>query len=123
MTSYSEGICATYAYIIYACSYQAMFKILCDCWGYSIALDLGHAQGTLYLDLQVWFCTKHGKLANVYVIAIPLFVNKTAETQFNLCSKVLDIIDPMWCSMLIAISTDREHMITGCVSGMQTRFE
>ena len=57
-----------------------MYKLLCDCWGYLIVLDIGHAQGMLYLDLQVQFCTKHGKLANVHIIAILLFTNKTAET-------------------------------------------
>jgi len=64
-------------------------------------LDVGHAQGTLYLDLQVQFCTKHGKLANVHIIAIPLFTNKTAETQFNLCSKIMDVIDPIWRMKLV----------------------
>ena len=123
LTGCSEGICATYARIICACSYQAIFKILCDCWGYLIALDVGHAQGTSYLNLRVWFCTKHGKLANVHVIAIPLFVNKTAETQFKHCAKVLDVIDPMWRSKLIAVSTDRERTMTGRVSGVQTLFE
>jgi hypothetical protein len=123
LTGCSEGVCATYARIICACSYQAMFEILRDCWGYSIALDVGHAQGTSYLDLRVRLCTKHGKLANVHVIAIPLLLNKTAETQFNLCSKVLDVIDPMWRSKLIAISTDGERTMTGHRSGVQTRFE
>jgi hypothetical protein len=47
----SAGICATYARIMCASSYQAMYELLRDCWGYSIVLDVGHAQGTSYLDL------------------------------------------------------------------------
>ena len=101
----------------------AYIKILHDCWGYLIVLDVGHTQGTLYLDLQVWLCTKHGKLTNAHIIAIPLLLNKTAETQFNLCSKFLNVIDPTWCSKLVAISTDLEHIMMGRVSGVQTRFE
>ena len=123
LTGCSEGICATYARIICTCSYQVIFEILRDCWGYLIALDVGHAQGTLYLDLQVRFCTKHGKLANVHIIAIPLFVNKTAETQFKHCAKVLDVIDPMWRSRLVTVSTDRECTMMGRVFGVQTLFE
>ena len=123
MTGCGEGICATYARIICACSYQAIFEILRDCWGYSIALDVGHAQGMLYLDLQVRFCTKHEKLANVHVIAIPLFVNKIAETQFKHWAKVLDVIDPMWRSKIVAISADMEHMMMGRVFNVQTLFE
>lgn len=80
----SEGICATYAQMFLSCSYQAMFEILCGCWVYSIALDVRHAQGTSYLDLRVRLCRKYEKSVNSHAIAIPLFLNKTAETKFNL---------------------------------------
>lgn len=42
--------------------------------------------------------------------------------QFNLCSKVLEIIDLMRCFKLVAVCTDGERTMTGCVSGAQTRF-
>ena len=57
----NQGLCATYTRIICACCYQSLFEILRDCWGYSIALDVGHAQGTSYLDLRIRLCTKYGK--------------------------------------------------------------
>ena len=123
LTGCSEDVCATYAQIICASSYQAMYKLLCDSWGYLIVLDIGHAQGMLYLDLQVQFCTKHKKLANIHIIAILLFTNKTAETQFNLCSKIMDMIDLIWRTKLVFIGTDGKRTIMGRVSRVQTRFK
>ena len=48
-----QGVCASYARIICAASFQAMHDILRGCWAYSVALDVGHAQGTSYLDLRI----------------------------------------------------------------------
>lgn len=119
----SEGTCTTCARIICACSYQALLETLRDCWGYSFALDVYNAQGTSYLDLQAWFCTKHGKLANVHVIALLLPLNKTAGNQLSLCSKLLNKVDPTRLSKLVSTSTDEEHTMTGRVYGVQTSFE
>lgn len=55
---YSGGICATYAGIICAYSYQAVFESHRGCWRYSIALDVVHAQNMSYLDLRVQLCSK-----------------------------------------------------------------
>jgi hypothetical protein len=78
----SEGVCAEYTRIICACAYQAIYEILSTCWGYSIALDVGGAQGRSYLDMRIRFCVKSG-LSNVHAIAIPLYTNKTAGTQVS----------------------------------------
>ncbi|KAI9915789.1 hypothetical protein PsorP6_007916 [Peronosclerospora sorghi] len=42
----SEGVCATYIRIICAASLQDIHDVLRHCWVYSIALDVGNAQGT-----------------------------------------------------------------------------
>ena len=116
-------MCGTYIRIIFACIYHALFEIIRYCWGYYIALDVGHAQGTLYLDIQIRLFKKQGKLYNVHVIEITLLINKTTETQFNLCSKFLDMINPMWLSKIVSIGTDGERTTAGRISGVQTRFE
>lgn len=73
-----------------------MFEIIGNCWGFSIALDVGLDQGKSHLALRIWLCSKGGKLVNVRVIAIPLLLNKAAETQFNLSSNVLDVNGSRW---------------------------
>lgn len=120
----SRVICATYTRIICAGSLQALYEILRDCWAYSIALNVGHALGTSYMDLRIRLCTKHGKLSNVHVIAIPLNDNKTTEAQFNLCCQVLDVIDPdWWRSKLLSVGSDGEPTVDHRISDVQTRFE
>lgn len=119
----SEGVCATYVRVICAASLQAIHELLRECWAYSIALDVGHAQGTSYMDMRVRFCTSSGKLANVHVMALPLFERKTAATQFDAASKALDVVDPDWRTKIVSIGTDGERTMTGRISGVQTRFE
>lgn len=118
----SEGVCAEYVRIICACSYQALSEILSTCWGYSIALDVGSAQGQSYIVLRVRFCVAGG-LFNAHVIAVPLRTNKKAETQFKLCATVLDVLDKKWRNKLISIGTDGEPTMTGHVQGVQTLFQ
>lgn len=118
----SEGVCATYVRIICAASLQSIHDLLRDCWAYSIALDVGHAQGTSYLDVRVRLCTS-GRLVNLHVVALPLHTNKTAEAQFNTASKALNVVDKNWRDKLVSIGTDGERTMTGRISGVQTRFE
>ena len=119
----SEGVCAMYIRIICAASLQAIHEVLRSCWAYSIALDVGHAQGTSYMDVRIRFCTRAGMLVNVHAIALPLHTNKTAETLFNTASRALDEIDSSWRSRIVSIGTDGERTMTGRLSGLQTRFE
>ncbi|KAI9911291.1 hypothetical protein PsorP6_009055 [Peronosclerospora sorghi] len=119
----SEGVCATYIRIICAASLQDIHDILRRCWAYSIALDVGHAQGTSYMDVRIRFGASAGMLVNVHVIALPLHTKKTTETQFNTTSKALDAIDSSGLSMIVSIGTDGERTMTGRLSGVQTRFE
>eukprot|EP00171_Calliarthron_tuberculosum_P002966 IDg2966t1 len=109
----SEGVCATYVRVICAESLQGIHELLLQCWAYSIALDVGHAQGTSYMDVRVRFCTSSGKLANVHVVALPLYDNKTAGTQFDASSKALDVADPDWRTKIVSIATDGERTMTG----------
>lgn len=76
--------------------FKGIHEILRCWWEYSIELDVGHKQGTSYMGVWVKFCTTSGKLPNVHVVAIPLHDSKTEETQFNVCSKDLEIVDPVW---------------------------
>ena len=119
----SEGVCATYIRIICAASLQAIHEVLRRCWTYSIALDVGHAQGTSYIDVRIRFCTSTRMLVNIHVISLPLHTKKTAETQFNTACKALDAIDFSWRSRIVSIGTDGERTMTGRLSGVQTRFE
>jgi hypothetical protein len=119
----SEGRCATFVRIVFASSLQGIHEMLCGSWAYSIALDVGHAQGTSYLDVRVRFCTPSGTIANYHVLPIPLFENKTADTQFDLCRLVMDVVDPQWRVKLTSIGTDGERTMTGRISGVQTCFE
>lgn len=119
----SEGVCAFYVRIICATSLQAIFQLLRHCWAYSIALDVGHSQGTSYMDVRIRFCTHSGSMANVHLIALPLHVNKTAAVQFDTAVKALDAVDPHWRRKMVSIGTDGEHTMTGRLSGVQTLFE
>eukprot|EP00171_Calliarthron_tuberculosum_P010277 IDg10277t1 len=56
------------------------------------------------------------------MLAILLFENNTSVTQFRLCQRMMDIIDPQWRVKLISIGTDGERTMTGCLSDVQTRF-
>jgi hypothetical protein len=66
----SEGRLATFVRIVCASSLQGIHEMLCGSWAYYIALDVGHAQGTSYLDVRVRFCTPSGTIANYHVLAI-----------------------------------------------------
>ena len=104
-------------------SFQAMHEILRGCWAYSVRLDVGHSQGTPYLDLQIRFYSRSGKLSNVHFMELPLFNNKIVETQFKTYSQALTVVDPDWKSKVVLIGTDKYHTMNGRISGVQTRVE
>lgn len=100
-----------------------MYEILCCRWAFSIALDIGHAQGMWYMDARICFCISTGMLVNAHVIALPFHTNKMAETQFNTACKALDPIDSSWQSRIVSFSTEGERAMTGQFSGVQNRFQ
>lgn len=59
----------------------------------------------------------------IHVLAMQLLINRTAEAQFNVWSKVLDVIHCLCCSNLVSIDTDAECPMVGHICSAQTRFE
>lgn len=92
----NDGVCAKYVRIICAASLQSVHEILREFWGYSIALDVRHAQASSYMDVPARFCTSCGQLTNAHVVVLPLHVNNTAETIFNTTCRELDVLELHW---------------------------
>ena len=53
---------------------------------------VGHACGTLSMDLRIRVCTAGAHIENWNLIAAPLFDSKMAEIWFKMCTCVLGII-------------------------------
>ena len=117
----SEDRCATFARVICASSYQCISDLLRGRWGFSLALDVGHAQGTKYLDLRIRFHALED-IVNVHLVALPIFDRKTAPVIFGLCSRFLDVVCPDWREKLLGVSTDGERTMTGRIGGVATLF-
>lgn len=96
----SDARCSLYIRAVCAASLDHIHHILQSCWAYSLALDVGSVQGTSYLDIRVRFHSGCGKLVNVHLLAVPLFLNKTASTLFGACTKLMNVLDENWRSKL-----------------------
>jgi hypothetical protein len=73
---------------------RQLFYILCRHWAYSTLVDAGHAQRTSYPDMRVRRCAPSGRIADLHMPALPFLERKTANTQFELCLRVLDVFNP-----------------------------
>ncbi|KAI9918460.1 hypothetical protein PsorP6_011965 [Peronosclerospora sorghi] len=81
----SEGVCATYIRIIGASILQDINDVLRRCWAYSTALDVGHAQGTSYMDVRIRFCTSAEILVKVHVISPAVTHEQNVRNAVQYC--------------------------------------
>jgi hypothetical protein len=118
----SEGHCATFTRVVCAVNLQKLSSLLSQCWGFSLALDVGTKQGTSYIDVRLRFSVDDD-MHNFHMLALPMFERKTASIIFNTIVKALSALEPRWNTKLLSVSTDGERTMTGRVSGVATLFQ
>jgi hypothetical protein len=91
-------------------------------WAFSLANDGSTHYGRSYFDNRIRI-HHHGDIFNVHMLAIPMFERHTADNMYNLISRVLDIICPMWRSKILGIGSDGAPTMTGCIQGVVTQLE
>ena len=64
----------------------------------------------------------HG-IANVHLLAVPVYKRHTAAAIFDTAAKDLDVPCPSWKDSIIGISSDGERKRTGRIEGITTRFQ
>ncbi|KAI2495067.1 hypothetical protein MHU86_19462 [Fragilaria crotonensis] len=90
-------------------------------WAFSFAGDGSTHRGQSFFDMRVRFCHR-GVLANIHLVAIPMFDRHTALIIFDMIVKFLDALYAPWRSKLISVSSDGENTMTGRHSGLVTRL-
>ena len=64
-----------------------------------------------------------GDIKNIHVIALPMFDRHTGDYMYELFSNLFDILDTLWKSKLVGITTDGARNMTGCHRGVVTRIQ
>ncbi len=90
-------------------------------WAFSFAGDGSTHRGQSFFDMRVRFCHQ-GFLANLHLVAIPMFDRHSALIIFTVICKFLDALYPEWRAKLISVSSDGENTMTGRHSGVVTRL-
>ncbi|KAH9572370.1 hypothetical protein CY35_02G145300, partial [Sphagnum magellanicum] len=90
-------------------------------WAFSLAFDSSTHFEQSFFDLRVRICFK-GRLCNLHLVGIPLFVRHTAEILYNLLCKFLDALYPDWRVKLLNASSDGVNTMTGRHAGLITRI-
>ena len=90
-------------------------------WAFSFAGDGSTHRGQSFFDMRLRFCHR-GVLANIHLVAIPMFDRHTALIIFDMIVKFLDALYAPWRSKLISVSSDGENTMTGRHSGLVTRL-
>ena len=114
----TQATVCRYARYICALSLQKLSEILMTptLWTFSIALDLSTHLGQSYIDIRLRVCW-NGKLVNFHVVALPMFERHTGEAMFNILSKFLDNMCPVWRSIIVGVTTDGARNMTGRAHG------
>ena len=90
-------------------------------WAFSFAGDGSTHRGQSFFDMRVRFCHR-GVLANLHLVAIPMFDRHTALNIFTMICKFLDAVYPLWRAKLISVSSDGENTMTGRHAGLVSRL-
>ena len=111
-----------YVRIVLATSLQGIKDLLCKSWCYSVAFDGASYIHTSYLDIRVRVFHAHD-VQNIHVIALPMFNRHTGEYMHKLFVKLFDILDPLWKTKLVGITTDGAANMTGRHKGAVTKIQ
>jgi hypothetical protein len=98
-----------------AVNLQYLKELFKKIWAFSIGLDAGNNEGSLYLDLRMRSFLK-GNLQNLHLLAIPMQEQRTNEYQYNLVVSLLEH------QLIGIIATDGASTMTGCRKGTFTRL-
>lgn len=120
--SLNESKVIGYIRIMVAFSLQSIKDLLAKSWCYSVAFDGSTYQHTSYLDIRMRVYYQ-GDIKNIHVIALPMFDRHTGDYMYELFSNLFDILDTLWKSKLIGITTDGAANMTGCHRGVVTRIQ
>jgi len=90
-------------------------------WAFSFAGDSSTHRGNSFFDMRVRFCHR-AVLANLHLVAIPMFDRHTAQIIFTMVCKFMDALLPPWRAKLISVASDGENTMTGRHSGLVTRL-
>ena len=86
-------------------------------WAFSFAGNGSTHRGQSFFEMRVRFCHR-GVLANIHLVAIPMFDRHTALIIFDMIVKFLDALYAPWRSKLISVSSDGENTMTCRHSGL-----
>ena len=108
--------------IVMAFSLHSIKDLLAKSWCYSVAFDGSTYQHTSYLDIKMRVYYQ-GDIKNIHVIALPMFDRHTGDYMYKLFSNLFDILDTLWKSKLVGITTDGAPNMTGSHQGVVTRIQ
>ena len=78
---------------------------------------------TLYLDILIRLHLNRHSIVNFHLLIVPVYKSHTAAMIFDTAEKYLDVLCVLWKDITIGVLTDSERKMTGCVSGVATRFQ
>ena len=114
---------SNYIRVVCAVNLQHISDILCQSWGFSLALDSATHHSTSYLDIRFRvFVKKEGTIVGVHGCALPMFDRHTGEVMFDIVAKFLNVLCPEWKIRLIGVASDGARNMTGRVAGVVTRL-
>jgi len=87
----------------------------------SLASDESAHRGQFFFDLCV--CVYyHGELANLHLVAMPMFEHHSIVNIFNLIAKFMDALYIKWHAKLIGVLTKGENTMMGHHASIVTRL-
>ena len=87
-----------------------------------MTLDSRTCLDTSYIDFCIRF-VRQCRMCKYHAAALPMVGSHTGLAQFNLISKLLDILFPHWKETPIGVSSDGARNMTGAVQGFVTRLQ
>ena len=112
------------AYIctLLAISLQDIKDLLSRTWCYSVAFDGSTYQHTSYLDIRIRVYN-NGDIRNIHIVALPMFERHTGEYMYELFENLFNILDPLWKTKLVGVTTDGAANMTGRHRGVVTKIQ
>ena len=118
-----HGTVAFYARLSCALSLDKLREILEDAWCFAIAFDCANKHGMNILSVRLRVYRGSSKHCDLFLLAIPLYQNKTALYLTKRLTTLLTSLSSDWKKKLLSITSDGEPTMRGPRGGVQKRLE
>ena len=96
-----------------AMNFAKIIEVLCQCWTFSVALDMSNHQETGYFAIRIRLF-HNSTLYNIHLCALPIVGRHTALNLFTHFVKLIEILCPNWKQTMLSVGSDGEAKVTGC---------